>query len=365
MDFSFPRDIIIAAMRILFLTGRETTYPRNDVLLRAFRTFADVEVAGFTENKRTALRSLQLPLAALPKLRSKQFDLVFVGFYGQLLMLTVPFLARSKVLFDAFISTYDTLTGDRQRFSPNSLPGRMAFWLDRYATRRADRVLLDTPEHAAYFQETFGVPQARLSDIPVGCSEALFYPRKVRQTPTVFFYGSYQPLHGTDIVVQAAGLLRNEPFSFKLIGEGQMLPMARNIAGRHGLENVLFEPPVPLANLPNEIAQATICLGGHFGLSEKARRVVPGKIYQMLAMQRPVIAADTQANRGFLKDRESAYLVPPGDAEALARAIREAMSNPTEREQIAAGGRDAYLAYASEARIAARLQAITMQVVGR
>jgi hypothetical protein len=31
-------------MRVLFLTGREIQYPRNDVLLRAFRRFSQVTV---------------------------------------------------------------------------------------------------------------------------------------------------------------------------------------------------------------------------------------------------------------------------------------------------------------------------------
>ncbi len=74
---------------------------------------------------------------------------------------------------------------------------------------------------------------------------------------------------------------------FRLIGQGPEYHRVRALADQLKLDNVQFLPPIPLEDLADEISQADICLGGHFGPSQKAGRVIPGKIYQILAMARP------------------------------------------------------------------------------
>lgn len=54
-------------------------------------------------------------------------------------------------------------------------------------------------------------------------------------------------------------------------------------------------------------------------------------------MGRPVVASDIGAYRETVVDGETGWLVPPGDAEALARALAQALSlGPEEREAFAA-----------------------------
>jgi glycosyltransferase involved in cell wall biosynthesis len=346
-------------MRILCLTGRETAYTRNEVLLRAFRRFAEVDVAGEGARGGILRRSLSLPLKALARLRSARYNLVFVGFFGQLLMPAVSRLARAPILFDAFISAWDTLTADRARFAPRSLPGRLAFRLDETACARAAHVLLDTPQHAQFFADTFGIPPAKISAIPVGCNEDLFHPR-AEPAGTVLYYTSYQPLHGVDTVIRAAALAPQA--RFKIIGDGQTYAAARRLARELGVGNIHFAAPCPLERLPHEIASAAVCLGGHFGVSEKARRVVPGKVYQILAMGRPLVAADTPANRDLLPE-QAARFVQPADPAGLAQAIREILGDPAAGAALGSRGRAVYEARASERVITAQLRRVVEDVL--
>lgn len=354
-------------MRILYLIGREASYPRNDVILRAFRKFGDVEVIAGGDSGSLIWRSVRVFLRALPRLLARKYDLIFVGFYGHLIVLPASWLAGAPVLFDAFVSNYDTLCFDRQLFSPNSLIGRLAFWLDTTACRTADRVLLDTQAHLDYFGETFNVPSAKMSALPVGCNEDLFHPKSAEIADgltKVLYYSTYLPLHGVDIVLRAADLLREEKqLCFKIIGSGQEYHSVRRLAADLGLNNMMFEPSIPLAGLPNEIALADICLGGHFGASDKAARVIPGKIYQILAMARPLVAADTPANSALLSHGSTALLCPSEDAEGLAAAILEYHRNPELRVRIAENGRARFLEVASEAIITDRLREIVQGLV--
>ena len=82
--------------------------------------------------------------------------------------------------------------------------------------------------------------------------------------------------------------------------------------------------------------------------SAKAARVIPNKAFQALATATPLITADTPAARELLEDGRDALLVPPGDPEALARAIRRVASEPALCSSIGARGRTTYAENASE-----------------
>ena len=358
----------MAGMRVLLITGREIGYARNEVLLRALQRFAQVDViAATTEPRSLFWNSLLMTVRTLPKVVRGGYDLIVVGFYGHFIQALISRLTSTPILFDAFVSSYDTLCFDRQLFAPDSLPGRAAFWLDRTTTHAASHVLLDTPRHVDYFVQTFDLPVEKVSALPVGCQEYIFQPRagptQNASCTQVLYYSTYLPLHGVETVIRAADQLRQEAICLRLIGNGPEFMAARQLATELQLDNILFAPPVSLPTIAAEIAAADICLGGHFGSSEKAGRVVPGKIYQMLAMARPVIAAASPANCDLLTHGQNAWLVPSSDPVALAQAIQTLHSDRSLRHCLGQQGRHLYERSCSEAVITARLREITTSIV--
>ncbi len=363
-------------MRVLFVAARELSYARNEVLLRALGRFAEVDALGPERAPASLLRaSGQMAARAHAALSRQRYDLVVAGFYGYLIAQVLALRTRTPLLFDAFVSNYDTLVEDRGSYAPGSPAARAARWLDRSTCSRADHLLLDTQAHAAYFTETIGVPAAKITVLPVGCSEDRFQsspqPQALPGAPLrVLYYCTWLPLHGADVVVQAAALLQSataggdQRFEFRLVGDGPLRAAGEAQARAAGLTNVHFLPPMAAQAIARELAQAHICLGGHFGPGAKAQRTIPGKIYQMLAAQRPVIGGDSAANRELLTDGVSARLTPAQDAGALAAALRELAAAPELRAALAAGGRAAYEASASEAVITARLRAQVEAMVG-
>ena len=353
-------------MHTLFIVGREIGYTRNNVILRTFKRLGTVKVIAETRSGSLLLRIMRVFFRSLPYLFSKQFDLIFVGFYGHLLMLPVGILSRSPVLFDAFLSTYDTLCFDRGLFAPHSLVGKFAFWLDQTACNLADLVLLDTRLHADYFIHTFALSPDKVQYLPVGCNEEIFFPRPREHhddKTRILYYSTYLPLHGVEVVVRAAALLRDNPaLHFRLIGSGQGYDEVQRLADNLGLENITFVRSIPLEALANEIASADICLGGHFGKSEKAKRVIPGKVYQILAMGCPLIASDTPANRELLTDEVTACLCPQNDPEALAAKILKLHKDRAFRVKLAEQERSLYLERCSEAIITDHLSRLIYEM---
>ena len=145
--------------------------------------------------------------------------------------------------------------------------------------------------------------------------------------------------------------------AFRIVGSGQLdEPLRRRP------ENVRYEPWVEYDQLP-DLYRSAGCALGIFGTSAKAARVIPNKAFQALATATPLITADTPAARELLEDERDALLVPPGDPEALAHAIRRLASEPGLRSSIGARGRTTYAENASEEVLGARWRALIERLI--
>ena len=343
-----------ALPHIVFVSGREPTYTRNDVLLHALNSLGTrYRLTQVTDSRRTSLsRRVALVTPRFIQALRQPHDLVMVGFYGHPLACLARRLTKRPILFDAFVSTYGTVVEDRGRAGAGSLLAKLMRILDRAAAHAANRVLMDTAAQADYFARLTGLPRERVGHLPVGCNEMLFHPQ-VCPDPSpadrfcILFYGTYQPLQGAPTIARAAQLLTNEPdIHFRLIGKGQELATTRALAA--GLPNVTFDSPIPYETLPAAIAAADVCLAGPFGATAKAGRVVTGKTYQFLAMAKPTIVADTPPNRELLRSDVEACFVPSADPEALAAAILTLRDDLDKRKNLASAGRKRFLAVASQ-----------------
>ena len=248
-------------------------------------------------------------------------SLVVVGFNGQLDVLLARRLIgrRLPLLFAPLVTVTETLVEDRRVYRRGSLPGRLAAWLDRATLRSADVVLADTNAHRTYMCDTFGVEPGRVRTLYLG-AEPAFYgtpPAAAGDARTVLFYGQYVPLHGAEVIVEAARRV-GPRFTFTMVGSGPL--RAEVEAAARGLANVRFVDWVPYADLPSWIADADICLG-IFGPGVKAAMVVPNKVYQAAAGARPIITGDTAAVREVFVNGESVWLTRPGDGAALADGL--------------------------------------------
>ena len=144
---------------------------------------------------------------------------------------------------------------------------------------------------------------------------------------------------------------------FRVVGSGQLEPLLDTRPA-----NVEWLPWVDYEQLPDEI-QTAGCALGIFSTNDKAARVIPNKAFQAIACGTPLVTADTPAARELLVDDESALLVPPGDPEALANAVRRLARDGGLAGRIGAGGLAAYHRQASEEVLGARWRGLLEQLL--
>jgi glycosyltransferase involved in cell wall biosynthesis len=270
------------------------------------------------------------------ELRRARPDAVLVGYLGHFdVRLARRLFGRVPVVLDHLVSAAGT-AADRGLTGPVRDMGLR--WIDRGALASADLVVVDTVEHA---QALPAPARPRAVVVPVGASQAWFDagqavdPDRSTTPLRVVFVGVYTPLHGSLTIGAALGLLAGDDrFAFTMIGTGQDHAGCRALAAAN--HRVTWLDWVPATELPALVAAHQVCLG-IFGTTDKARRVVPNKVFQGLAAGCAVVTSDTPPQHEALAG--AALLVPPGRPEAIAQALRRLADDPAELADRQARGR--------------------------
>lgn len=265
-------------------------------------------------------------------LRAPRPDVIVVGYLGHLdvlLLRPFAFLRRTPIVWDAFLSLYDTVVTDRGMASPRH-PAALALqaweWL---ACRAADRVVLDTEAQADFFRTFYHLETNRVTSALVGVEAAVFPPAPPRSRDgraTVLFYGQFIPLHGISTIVEAARKSGDREIDWVIIGKGQQAEDVRKMLQQDPPASLEWVEWAPYAELAHRIARADVCLGV-FGESEKAGRVIPNKVFQILSAGRPLVTREGPGIRELIPDDAPGIeLVPPSDPVALLAAVERLLA---------------------------------------
>jgi len=354
-------------MKILYfgIYSKGIEYPRNNNLIRGLRlngvdvVEAHFELAGSFQRRmgiiKNPLELVHFFLGLIASfialtwkfMRSPRVDAMIVGHPGYFhihLLWFLRFLFRRQfvLVYDIFIPLYETLIEDRGLLKSDSLFARLIHRFEKSCCRYADLCLIDTEEHCQYIVEEYGLSPERVSRIFVGSTidQNFDSPRVVsHEIFRILFVGTYIPLHGIDIILKAIRYLAGDPdMHFSLVGSGQLRERMESLAQKWGFSNVVFQDWIPTEHLGAFIRSFDLSLG-IFGVTPKTARVIPSKIYDICAAGVPFITADTPAVREVFKHGENAYLIPAGNPEALAEAIRYLKANRNLRDKIAEGAR--------------------------
>ena len=147
-------------------------YPRNRVIIKGLKKVGvEVEechidlwkdspdkISGIGKGYRSFKKVFRIIKAQINLgykfLKVKNYDAIIVGSIGHFEVFWAKLLnifKRKPIVFDAFISLYDTIVNDRKLINPRSLLAKFLHWLDRYSCKLADIILLDTNANIDYF----------------------------------------------------------------------------------------------------------------------------------------------------------------------------------------------------------------------
>ena len=177
----------------------------------------------------------------------------------------------------------------------------------------------------------------------------------------VMYAGNVGLSQSLDLVLEAAAALAYEE-SLVFVINGQGSSRAELERRAEGLANIRFVDMQPAERLPELLAAADIHLVPlKRGL---ARSSVPSKTYSILAAGRPLIASvDPGSETATIVERSGAGIaVPPDDAEALAKAVKELIDTPERAAEMGHRGRLFVESWASPGAVAEAYEELFLEL---
>lgn len=344
------------------LSYRAPSYVRTRTLLAALKECDGVRVVVACNNTTGIWRYAETFSRLLRTRRLQRPDVYILGFRGHEIFCLVKAIAGKKPLIvDALMSPYAAVREENKLGLLGRLIAPLIYLGESHILKRADAVLTDTSLQAAHYAESFGIERSKIVSVPVGAIERLPSENALKTSTrtgefSVLFYGSFLPLHGLDVIINAAGQLTGLPIRFNFIGGGARDERyLRQRCTALGITRYSYRRWVSFdALLSREIPSADLCLGGPFGATPQASRVVTGKTSQFLALGKATVVGKIAEDYGFA-DRENCLLVEQGDADVLAAAIRWAFDHQDALVRIGQAGRDVYHSQMSVQVISSRM----------
>lgn len=256
----------------------------------------------------------------------------------------IPVVYEIRALWEDAATDHGTTT-------ERSLRYRTSRALETYALRHADHVTTIC-EGLRGEVAARGVSRDRITVIPnaVDTKEFRFGVEPdatlrrqlgLEGRTVVGFAGSFYAYEGLDLLVEAVALLapQRPDLGVLLVGGGPAEPALRALVAARGLsDRVVFAGRVPHADVQRYYGLIDI-----LAYPRRAMRltelVTPLKPLEAMAQGSIFVASEVGGHRELVRDGETGFLFPAGDAPALARTIEAVLARSAEWPRIRAQAR--------------------------
>jgi glycosyltransferase involved in cell wall biosynthesis len=247
------------------------------------------------------------------------------------------FLKRDRLINDFFISNYDTYVYDRKKITNKNPRAWWKYFQDWFNFKFSEYLISDTMAHFKYWETLFGKFTGKHLVLPVLADTSIYYPldKKIENEKIrILFYGSFIPLHGIDVILNAFSIMEKNNISFEanIIGKGQMYSQMKELYSSLNLTQVSMNGEVINENqLSNMIREHDIVLG-IFGESEKAKSVIPNKVYQSTACKKCTVSMKSDVLKEFYNEED--LITCNNNPESLANALIDLINDKIKIETI-------------------------------
>ena len=224
--------------------------------------------------------------------------------------------------------------------------------LCKFVYKRVDKIVVLSPGFEKLLIER-GVPAAKISVIYNWADEQSLCQTRIEPLPQfsdsdkfhLLFAGNMGRAQALDNVIDAAVLLRTRAptVMFVMIGGGLEVDGLTARANALGLTNIMFVPPVPMAEIGKYLRSADALLV-HLSDDPLFRITIPSKTQAYMAVGKPILMAVEGDAAHLINDAGCGICTVSQDADALANAI-VTMSEMNRADLIAMGDNGARYYY--------------------
>ncbi|HRB16536.1 MAG TPA: glycosyltransferase family 4 protein [Nitrospira sp.] len=221
-------------------------------------------------------------------------------------------------------------------------------WLELFAYRQADRIVPVTDAFQRYI-EGKGIPKEKITVIKNGADLTLYKPVTgtnrlaeslgVQGKFVAAYLGTHGMAHHLETVLYAAQRLREYPdIVLILAGDGAERQRLAALRNELGLDNVLMLDQQPKEQMPWLWALSDVSLI-LLKKSDLFKTVIPSKIFESMAMEKPIILGVEGESADIVRAADSGYCIEPENAEELADRLLQLRESEDLRRRFGHNGR--------------------------
>jgi len=225
----------------------------------------------------------------------------------------------------------------------NQLIKRILSRMEDICYRKAYSFIVYSPGNRGYLlkrgvdREVFIIPNW-VDTTAIGASDNRYSFRNEKLIGDKFvvsYAGTMQQAQGLEVVVETAHTLKEyNDIIFLLAGEGSSKSVLKSSISNRKVTNVLLLPVMPKDRYIQFLYASDVCL---IALSSDIPlQTVPGKLADIMACGRPVIAVVNQQGdaASIIREAGCGFSVNPGDTEALSQAVLRLRNDKGLRKQM-------------------------------
>jgi len=235
--------------------------------------------------------------------------------------------------------------------------------IERWMYLRADCIVSVTDSFVRHFVAK-GVEPERIAVVKNGADLSTLIPAEkenafreehgLKGKFVLSYVGTHGMAHALDTVLQAADLLRdNKDIVFLLIGDGAERERLLQKKEAMGLTNLLMLPQLPKNAMPAVLAASDACLV-HLRRTDLFKSVIPSKIFEAMAMERPMILGVEGESKGIVETGNCGLCIEPENARAMADAVLRLESDRQLTETLGKNGRKFVVDYFDRDKLATK-----------
>ena len=269
----------------------------------------------------------------------------FCGWAGVL----ASFIKRSPFILEIRDLWPESIVAVGAMNNPNII--RFLELLEKIMYRAADHIVTVGAGYRDRLVEK-GVQTEDISIVMNGVDNHLFTPRQTNNTLkekwgldgsfVCSYIGTLGMACGLDIVLDAARTLKTAGDSgirFMLVGDGAAREALEHRAKEEGLDNIVFTGRQPREMMPEFLAISDVCLI-HLKKTPLFTSVMPSKIFEAAAMEKPVINGVKGFAAEFVSDAGAGINIEPENSGQLIAALMQLKRSPETRREFGQNGRE-------------------------
>lgn len=246
--------------------------------------------------------------------------------------------------------------------------------LELFAYRRADQIVALTDAFRRYIASR-GIDPAKIEVIKNGCNLAFYAPSKVGNDLrselglegklVAAYFGTHGMAHRLETILEAAEMLRERhDLAFLIVGDGAERARLVQLRDERKLANVLMLGQQPKERMPALWRSCDVSLV-LLKRSPLFRTVIPSKIFESLAMGRPVILGVEGESREIIEQSGAGIAFEPENAAALTQILLELRSDSERLIVMSQRGRPFVAENFDRVVLAQRFETLLADVVAR